>query len=130
MLADLLQGFEWGVTPERRAAGQERAQDRPQAVDIGHGRDRAFPARRLLGRHVGGRTEHGPSLGQLAVPFDPPGQSEVGNERLAAFVDQDVEGFRSRCRMPRSWAWWTARATDATDCAAARVGSILLESFR
>ena len=29
------------------------------------------------------------------------------------------EGFRSRCRMPRWWAWWTARATVAISRAAA-----------
>ena len=28
-------------------------------------------------------------------------------------------GFRSRCRMPRIWAWWTASAVSASRVAAA-----------
>ena len=36
-------------------------------------------------------------------------------------------GFRSRCRTPRSWAWWTARASPATSPAAAR-GSVVKRS--
>jgi hypothetical protein len=47
-------------------------------------------SRGLLGRHVGRCAEHGPGLGQLAVAFDAPGEPEVGHQRLASFVDQNI----------------------------------------
>src|SRR4051812_27889932 len=39
-----------------------------------------------------------------------------------------LAGFRSRCRMPRRWAWWIARATVAISRAAARGSAVKVGS--
>ena len=79
------------VAAERGPAGQQGVEDRAQAVDVGRRRDRAPPARRLLGGHVGRRAEDG---ARLAV------SSASASTRLArpksvtcgwpCVVDQDV----------------------------------------
>ena len=48
----------------------------------------------LLRRHIRRRTEHGAGLGQFAIALEPPGQPEIGYERLALVVDQDIGGLQ------------------------------------
>jgi len=47
-------------------------------------------ARRLLGRHEAGRTEHAASPGQLGICLDALRQPEVRHARLPRRIDQDV----------------------------------------
>ncbi len=79
--------FERCLSLERRAAGEDCVQDRPQAVDVGRFRHRSFAPCGLFWRHVRRCPEHGAGLGQLAVAFDTTCQAEVGHERLALVVD-------------------------------------------
>ena len=75
----------------------------------------------LLRGHVGGRARARRRVCVSSpVGRDPAGQPEVGHVRPPAPSSRMFDGFRSRCRMPRSCAWCTARATSATSRAAAR----------
>ena len=89
-LADLLERLGDRIAAERRAAGQEGVEDRPQAVDVAGRRHGPAPARGLLGRHVGRRAHDRAAVGQLAVALDPLGQAEIGHVGLALLVEQDV----------------------------------------
>ena len=93
-LHDLLQRIQRCHSTEWWAAGQDRVQDCPQPVYVGRSGHRSPSSRGLFGRHVRGCPEHGPGLGQFAIPFDTPGQPEVGHQRLASFVDQNIGRFQ------------------------------------
>jgi hypothetical protein len=77
-------GVERGLAEERRAAGEEFVQDRPERVDVDRRADLARLARRLLGGDVAGRPHYRAGLraavGVLGV-VEPLGQSEVGDLR-------------------------------------------------
>ena len=88
--------------------GQERIQDRAQAVDVGRRRD-PLSAAGLLGRHVGRCAEDRARLGQPESPstrLARPKSVTCGSScRRGPAPSKDVAGFKSRCRMPRWWAW-------------------------
>ena len=90
LVLDPLQRVDHAVTCERRLAGEQRVEDRAQAVDVGGRRDRAWPAGGLLGGHVAGRAEDGAAAGQLDVALEPLGQSEVGDRAGGPRLEEDV----------------------------------------
>jgi hypothetical protein len=90
LFLDHRQGVDHAVAGEWGLAGQERIEDRAQAVDVGGGGDRPAPAGGLLGGHVRGCAQDGSAGGHLGVCLDPLGQSEVGDVATAFGVDQDV----------------------------------------
>ena len=87
-------GSRAALLPETAGARQDRVQNRSQTVNVGGLRDRSPVPRGLLGGHVGWCSEHGPGLGELAVTLEPAGEPEVGHQRLALFVDQDIRRFQ------------------------------------
>ena len=91
LLQHLQQRVQRRLAAERRPAGQQLVEDRPQAVDVGGGGQRPFRAGGLLGGHVAGRADDGAraASGSLS-PLDALGQAEVGDVRLALGVEQDV----------------------------------------
>ena len=60
------------VALKRRTACQERVQYAAQAVHVRRRRQFPFAAARLLGRHVTGRTDNHPGLGQAGVSAEVP----------------------------------------------------------
>ena len=75
---------------ERRPAGDQRIQRRPQRVDVGRRTHLAALAPGLLGRHVAGRPHDLARAGQPAVALDLLGQPEVGDPGIAVPIEQDV----------------------------------------
>ena len=63
-------------------------------MDVGRDGNASLASPRLLRRHVRRRPEHGAALGQRAISLDSPGQPEIGNQRLALVVDQDIGWFQ------------------------------------
>jgi hypothetical protein len=88
-LRDLEQSGQRRLGPERRSAGQQFVQDRPQAVHV-HGRGEPFLRGRLFGGHVAGGADNGARLRQALPTLDALGQAEVGDVRLALRVQEDV----------------------------------------
>ena len=74
---DLLERLQGGRAPERRAAGQQLVEDRPQGVDVGERPDLLGLALGLLGGHVAGRAHDrvGPRQAAVARPATWPGRS-------------------------------------------------------
>ena len=71
------------VAPERRPAGQQRVEDRAEAVDVGRRGDRPRVAGRpARGPCTAGVPRIGPGRVRSAVRLDPLGQPEVGDVRL------------------------------------------------
>ena len=70
------------VTVERQLAGTHSEQDDAQAEQVAAGRD--LFAATLFRRHVRGRAEDGPAVGQMHVVVRDAGQAEV--EQLRAIV--------------------------------------------
>ncbi len=89
-LAHLLERVDHRVTAERCPAREQHVEDGPQAVDVGRRRHGPALARGLLGSHVRRRAQDRARAGQLAVAFDPLGQTEVGDMRPPFRIDQDV----------------------------------------
>jgi hypothetical protein len=84
------QRVEDGWRLEWRPAGQQLVQHRPQAVHVRRRRQLLASAGRLLRRHVRRRADDGPRLRLARASTDALGQAEVGDVRLAVFVEQDV----------------------------------------
>ena len=68
---------------ERRAAGQQLVQDRPERVDVGRRADRGGVPGRLLRGHVARGAEDRPGVRPAGVRVEPLGQAEVGDLRRA-----------------------------------------------
>ena len=87
---DLLQGLQRRGGPERRPAGQQLVEDRPQGVDVRRRARLPGLTAGLLGGHVAGRAHDqvGPRQGRLAVQHL--GQAEVGDLGRAVGRQQDV----------------------------------------
>ena len=84
---------------EQRHAGQQLVEHRAERVLVRRARDLAAAA--LLGAHVGGRPHQG--AGQRpARPLGRLGDPEVGDDRVALFVDQDVAGLDVAMDHPRA----------------------------
>ncbi len=84
---DLIQDLRDRIAPERPTAGQELIEDYSQAEDIGAAVNPMPLAAGLFGARVSG------SAGETCLPaevFVAKRQSEIGQERLAGGVDQDV----------------------------------------
>ena len=75
------------LAPERSPPGQQLVEDHAQAEDVRAAIDPVPFAPGLLGTHVGGRPGEPRTLAEVLVLQ---GQPEVGHERLARGVDQDV----------------------------------------
>src|SRR5262249_12286067 len=85
----LLQGVQRRGAKEGRAAGQQVVQNRPEAVNVGGGRERAG-RQRLLGGPVAGGADSGARLRHAAVAADALGEAEVRDVRGAVVVQQDI----------------------------------------
>ena len=84
---DLLQQFRLRVRLKRPPSDQQFVEDHAQAEDVAAAIDPMPFATGLFGTHVGGR----PGVAwPLADVLFPQGQPEIGHERLAALVEQDV----------------------------------------
>ncbi len=79
---------------ERRAAGDERIQRRPQRIYVRRRADRAAIARGLLGRHVAGRPDDLARAGQPTVALDCFRKPKVGYPRIAFLIEQNVARFQ------------------------------------
>ena len=86
---------EHGLAPVGRLAGEQLVEHRAEQVDVGAGVDRGAVARRQLGGHVGGGTEHladvagaGQELGQLVAGAH--GDAPVEQVGLAVVAEHDV----------------------------------------
>ena len=75
---------------ERRPAGDQGIEGRPQGIHVGRRTDLAPLAPGLLRRHVAGRPHDLARAGQPAVALHLLGQAEVGDARVAVLVEQDV----------------------------------------
>ena len=75
---------------ERRPAGDQGIERRPQRIHVGRRADLAPLAAGLLRRHVAGRPHDLARAGQPAVALHLLGQAEVGDPRVAVLVEQDV----------------------------------------
>ena len=84
---DLLHDLGVRVAPERPPAGQQLVEDDAQAEDVRAAIDPVPLAPGLLGAHVGRRPGEPGSLAEVLVLQRQP---EVGHERLARGVEQDV----------------------------------------
>ena len=76
------QRVEWTVRQKRRPAGQQRIEDRPQAVHVGRRTDLVGPAVGLLWRHERRSTQNLARLGcrgGFRASFARSGQAEVGD---------------------------------------------------
>ena len=103
-----------GLGAERRAAGQQLEEDRPQGVDVDGRRDRLASALGLLGGHVAGRAHDRAGVGQAgrvepSTRLARPKSVTSGTHRSPAAArrvpcSRILAGFKSRCRMPRWWA--------------------------
>ena len=63
LLANHPQGFQHRIAAERRPAGEQLEQDRPQRVHVDGRRDRLAASLGLFGRHVAGRAHDRARLG-------------------------------------------------------------------
>ena len=83
-VAHLHEGVGHALAPKGRVPGQERVEQRTQAVDVRRGGDLAALAARLLGGHVGRSAQDGPAAGQLGgTGLEPLRQTKVGQVGLA-----------------------------------------------
>ena len=73
------QGIERGRPLEWHTAGEQFVQNHPQAVDVGRGPNLLNLATRLLGRHIGGRTNDIAFVSRSGVHAQPLGDAEIGN---------------------------------------------------
>ena len=89
-LAHAVERLRQRIAGVRCAAGEEGVEDRAETVDVNRRRACFGTPRGLLRRHVGRRSREGPRIVQVAVGFDPAGETKVGDVRRALFVDQDV----------------------------------------
>ena len=83
----LLHQFRLRVRLERPASHQQFVEDHAQAEDVAAAIDPMPFATGLFGTHVGGRPGVAWPLAHVLLPQ---GQPEIGHERLAAPVEQDV----------------------------------------
>ena len=93
LLQDLHERVEWRFRAERRPAGQQLVEQRPQAVDVAGRPQLLGLAGGLLGRHVAGRAEDGPGARLGRNRRSVLGQAEVGDVRLVVRLEQDVGGL-------------------------------------
>ena len=77
-------------TGKRRLPRQQFVQDRSQPVDIRPRRHLLCPTRRLFGRHVRRRAQHGARLRDRPLPRHQLRQPEIHQQRFPAFIQQHV----------------------------------------
>ncbi len=92
LLEDGEDGRERRRPDEGRTPDEGLVEDRADRVDVDGRRERARPPR-LLGGHVARRPDDGARLRELRVGAHLLREAEVGDERSAAGVDEDVRGL-------------------------------------
>ncbi len=90
VLGHLPQRLDGRRAEERRAARQQRVENRAQRVHVGGRSDQPRHPGGLFRRHVAGRPLHHARLGQPRVLLDELRQPEVGHLRVARLVQQHV----------------------------------------
>jgi len=92
--ADLVEGVELGDGGERRAAGEEEVQHRPERVHVHAGADGGGRVE-LLGGHVVGGAEERAGLRETGAAVEVLGEAEVGDQRhgggTLALAEQHVD---------------------------------------
>ena len=105
---------------KRPPPGQQLVEDDAEAEDVGAAIDAVPFAAGLLGTHVGGRAGVARPVAHVLLAQ---GQAEIGDERPAGGVEQDVA--RLDVAVDEALRWWaccSASATVATSAAGCRAG--------
>ena len=89
----MLQGLEHRDASERRPAGEQLVEDRPQTVNVGRGAHLLAFALGLLGGHVTGRPDDRPADRQGGGAFGPLHQPEIGHLGDVVAAQENVAGL-------------------------------------